>query len=74
MNYSWESPAGTFTIRPHTTKPGWWRLWIDDTPVAPYKTAAMAADDVCNQTTGFTDFDLLRGIQPPDDLSGWTSA
>lgn len=71
MAYAWTSPIGTFTIRPHTTKPGWWRLWINDIPVAPYKTAAMAADDVLNQATGFTEFDMLDNVQPPAGLLDW---
>ncbi len=71
MIYRFDSAAGVLTIRPHTTTSGWWRLWIDDIPIAPYITPDKAADDVAAHATGYPAFDSLRGEHTPADLSDW---
>lgn len=72
MIYRHASPVGVLTIRPHTSKPGWWRLWIDDTPIANYRTATKAADAVATQTTGWDDWDDVSSAEVPADLSAWS--
>ena len=71
--YYYETPIGTLWIRPQPDSHGRVQLGInDDMPVGSYHSAESAAEEVRSQTTGIHQWDTLRNIHPPSDLSEWT--
>jgi hypothetical protein len=68
--YTYETPVGTFLIRPIAKKT--YGLLLNDTLLGSYLSAAEAADDVYRHRSGWSEWDDLRGDQTaPAELSGW---
>jgi hypothetical protein len=70
-NYTYETPVGTFSIRPIAKKT--YGLLINDNLLGSYLSADEAADDVYRHNSGWSKWDDLHGSvqKAPVDLSGW---
>jgi len=71
--YHFKTPVGILWIRPQPDSGG--RVWLgidDNMPIGSYHSARSAAEEVRSQTTGISQWDMLRGFQPPADLTEWS--
>ena len=67
--YRFQSPVGTFTIRPHNNN---FELWIEGTQLNSYSSAVAAADDVFMHATGYQKWDIMKEtVFSPRNLSDW---
>lgn len=69
--YRYESPIGTFTIRPNEPEAGRWGLYCGDACYRTYDSAQAAADDVYRQSTGVHAWDSAPSITEPTALFEW---
>jgi len=69
MIYRYNSPVGSFTIRPAGS--GQFELHINTTFVASYRSPEAAALDVSLHATGWKEWDLFPGCNGPQNLFEW---
>ena len=67
----YETKVGTFSIRRHPNEPGSWLLCIDVVELGSYASPELAASDVCEQSTGWDEWDMLEDVTVPTDLDEW---
>ena len=53
MIYSYQTPVGTFVIKPQTNNPRYFGLWVGDECYGSYTDARTAASDVFSHVTGY---------------------
>lgn len=69
MVFRYDSPVGTFTIRPVGS--GHFELHINNTFVASYRSPEAAALDVSLHATSWNEWDISPGRDGPQNLSEW---
>ncbi|MEA3419012.1 MAG: hypothetical protein U9Q90_06390 [Campylobacterota bacterium] len=72
--YSYNSDVGTFEIRQIGHKR--YELWIEEELLGSYESAELAARDVADFNTDYTEWDRFKNELEnfPSDLSEWTEA
>lgn len=68
MDYRYQSPVGTFSIRHEGG--GGVELRIDDIPLGLYDSVEEAYQDVAQRSTGWDEWDRLAHLDIPD-LQKW---
>lgn len=71
MIYSYQTPVGTFQIRPHRFHETKAELWVETQSLGTFPDERAAAAQVQAHDTGFAFWDRDLSLETPSDLSDW---